>query len=308
MRRPLRVATRGSELARRQAARVAALLDTDVEFVIVTTTGDARTDVPIHALGGTGVFVKEVEQAVLDDRADIAVHSAKDLPSSAAPPGIVLAAVPERIDPRDALVGCTLDALPAGGRVGTGSVRRRAQLAAARPDLTFAELRGNIPTRLDRAGDYDAIVVAAAALERLEVADRVTELLEPSIMLPQVGQGALAVECRTDDDATRERLAAIDDTLAHAAVGAERAFLAQLGGGCDLPCAALARVEGGNVEIDALVASLDGHVVLRTHAKATSPIATGTNAATELLDRGGRELLGLSDTDMAGEDDEESGA
>jgi hydroxymethylbilane synthase len=291
MPRPLRVATRGSELARWQAARVATLLGDDVELVIVTTAGDARTDVPIHAVGGTGIFVKEVQQAVLDGRADLAVHSAKDLPASGTPDGIVLMAVPERADPRDVLVGSTLAALPAGARVGTGSVRRRAQLAALRPDLTFAELRGNVPTRLERAVEFDAIVVAAAALERLGAAARATEYLEPSVMLPQVGQGALAVECRTDDTEAHERLAAIDDTRAHAAVGAERSFLAQLGGGCDLPVGALARVEDGQIVIEALLAAADGHVVLRATARDASPVRAGVAVATELLERGGRSLL-----------------
>jgi hydroxymethylbilane synthase len=291
MPRPLRVATRGSELARWQAARVATLLGGDVELVIVTTTGDTRTDVPIHALGGTGIFVKEVQQAVLEDRADVAVHSAKDLPASPGPTGIVLAAVPERADPRDALVGSTLADLPAGARIGTGSVRRRAQLAALRPDLTFAELRGNIPTRLERAGEYDAVVVAAAALQRLGRAELVAEYLEPSVMVPQVGQGALAVECRTDDAETRALLAAIDDTRAHAAVGAERAYLAQLGGGCDLPCGAFATLDGNEVVIDALLASADGHIVLRASARDVSPVAAGTRVADELLERGGRSLL-----------------
>jgi hydroxymethylbilane synthase len=291
MPRPLRVATRGSELARWQAARVATLLGGDVELVIVTTTGDTRTDVPIHALGGTGIFVKEVQQAVLEDRADVAVHSAKDLPASPGPTGIVLAAVPERADPRDALVGSTLADLPAGARIGTGSVRRRAQLAALRPDLTFAELRGNIPTRLERAGEYDAVVVAAAALQRLGRAELVAEYLEPSVMVPQVGQGALAVECRTDDAETRALLAAIDDTRAHAAVGAERAYLAQLGGGCDLPCGAFATLDGNEVVIDALLASADGHIVLRASARDVSPVAAGTRVAEELLERGGRSLL-----------------
>ncbi len=166
----------------------------------------ALTDVPIHAIGGTGVFAKEVQQTVLDGRADVAVHSAKDLPASDNPDGLMIAAVPERADPRDALVGSTLAALPAGARVATGSVRRRAQLVSLRPDLTFAELRGNIATRLARAADYDAIVVAAAALVRLGLDERADELLEPSVMLPQVGQGALAVECRADDAATLERL------------------------------------------------------------------------------------------------------
>jgi hydroxymethylbilane synthase len=291
MPRVLRVATRGSELARRQAGRVAALLGGDVELVIVTTVGDTRTDVPIHSIGGTGVFVKEVQQAVLDGRADLAVHSAKDLPASPGPDGIVLAAVPERVDPRDALVGSTLDALVPGARIGTGSVRRRAQLASHRPDLTFGELRGNIPKRLERAGEFDAIVVAMAALERLDLADRATEILEPTVMLPQVGQGALAVECRTDDTDTRQRLAAINDTRAHAAVGAERAFLAQLGGGCDLPCGALATIEAGLVVVDALLASLDGRIVLRATGRAASPLTAGTDAANDLFEHGGRTLL-----------------
>ena len=151
-------------------------------------------------------------------------------------------------------------------------MRRRAQLAALRPDLTFAELRGNIPTRLDRAGDFDAIVVAAAALERLGRAELATEYLEPSVMLPQVGQGALAVECRTDDTETRASASPrIDDTRAHAAVGAERAYLAQLGGGCDLPCGALATLDGAEVVVEALLASADGHVVLRATARDTEP-------------------------------------
>ena len=291
MPRPLRVATRGSELARWQANRVATLLGADTELVVVSTTGDQRTDVPIHAVGGTGIFVKEVQQAVLDGRADVAVHSAKDLPASDNPDGLVLAAVPERADPRDALVGSTLDALPAGARVATGSVRRRAQLVSLRPDLTFAELRGNIATRLARAADYDAIVVAAAALVRLGLDDQADELLDPSVLLPQVGQGALAVECRTDDDDTLARVVAIDDRSVHAAVDAERAYLAELGGGCDLPCGALARVDGDEIAIEALLAAPDGHVVLRATARDTDPVVAGRAVAAELMDRGGRSLL-----------------
>ena len=292
MPRPLRVATRGSELARWQARRVAALLGADTELVVVSTSGDERPDVPIHAVGGTGIFVKEVQQAVLDGRADLAVHSAKDLPASDAPDGLVLAAVPERADPRDALVGSTLHALPPGARVATGSVRRRAQLAALRPDLTFAELRGNIATRLSRAPEFAAVVVAAAALERLGLADRADDILEPSVMLPQVAQGALAVECRTDDHDSLARVAAIDDARAHLAVGAERAYLAELGGGCDLPCGALAAVDDrGGVEVEALLASTDGHVVLRATARNTDPVAAGRAVAAELMARGGHALL-----------------
>jgi hydroxymethylbilane synthase len=291
MSRPLRVATRGSELARWQANRVATLLGADAEIVVVSTTGDRRTDVPIHSVGGTGIFVKEVQEALLDGRADVAVHSAKDLPASDTPEGIVLAAVPERADVRDALVGASLDALPAGARVATGSVRRRAQLAALRPDLTFAELRGNVPTRIERAAEFDAVVVAAAALARLGLSDRIAEYLEPSVMLPQVAQGALAVECRADDDETHARLTAIDDAVAHTAVDAERAYLAELGGGCDLPCGALADLDGDDVVVEALLASTDGHIVLRAVARDPDPGAAGRAVAAELMARGGRALL-----------------
>src|SRR3954454_16037376 len=205
----LRAATRGSALARLQTDLVAAALGEPVEPVVVQTMGDRRTDVAIWEMGGHGVSVKEVQAAVLDGRADFAVHSAKDLPSEPHD-GLVIAAIPERDDPRDALVGSTLEGLPVGARVGTGSVRRRAQLAWARPDLTFAGLRGNIDTRLAKASEFDAIVVAAAALRRFERTSVIDEVLDPSVVLPQVGQGALAVECRTNDDAVRERLVRIE--------------------------------------------------------------------------------------------------
>jgi len=287
----LRVATRGSDLARRQTDAVVARLGVDAEIVVVSTTGDRRTDLPIHVLGGTGVFVKEVQEAVLAGEADVAVHSAKDLPSIAAP-GLVLAAFPERGDPRDALVGTTLDALPARARVATGAVRRRAQLAHRRPDLTFSELRGNIGTRLDKAATFDAVVVASVALDRLGRADRIAERLDPSIVLPQVGQGAIAVECRADDVGTRDALAAIDDADVDAAVTAERAFLAELGGGCSLPCGALAHVDADRVEVEVLLASLDGTTVLRARATGPDPAAVGVEAARCLLEeRGGRALL-----------------
>jgi hydroxymethylbilane synthase len=289
---PLRVATRGSALARRQAERVVEVLDVDAEYVIVSTRGDERRDVPIHAMGGTGVFVKEVEQAVLDGRAEVAVHSAKDLPSTT-PPELALGALPERGDPRDALVGRALDHIPTGGRVGTGSVRRRAQLASVRPDLGFGELRGNIPTRLEKAGAFDAVVVAAAALDRLGLADRVAERLDPSVVLPQVAQGALAVECRADDDGTRELLARVDDAGVRAAVTAERAFLAQLGGGCNLPCGALAETgDDGSLRLDALLGSLDGRLSLRARVIGNDPETVGVEAARRLIeDEGGRVVL-----------------
>jgi hydroxymethylbilane synthase len=287
----LRIATRGSALARWQAERVASVLGGDAELVIVETTGDRRADTPIHAMGGTGVFVKEVQQAVLEGRADIAVHSAKDLPSETAA-GLVLAAVPERADPRDALVGSTLDDLGTGAVVATGSVRRRAQLAALRPDLGFAELRGNIETRLRKAEAFDAIVVAAAALDRLGLADRIAERLEPSVLLPQVAQGALAAECRADDADTLAALRNVDAPDVHRAVDAERAFLTELGGGCNLPCGALATAEGGVVTIEVLLASLDGRIALRAAAEDPDPARAGVLAAQTLLDeRGGRSLL-----------------
>ena len=288
----LRIATRGSRLARWQAERVGALLGGDVELVIVSTTGDQRTDLPVWTIGGTGVFVKEVQQAVLEGRADLAVHSAKDLPSETAA-GLVLAAVPERADPRDALVGKRLADIPTGGRIGTGSVRRQAQLAALRPDVSFESIRGNIETRVAKSADLDAVVVAMAALERLGLGDRASEVLESSAMLPQIAQGALAVECRADDAGTASRLAAIDDPAAHRAVAAERAFLRQLGGGCDLPCGALAEARpDGTVALEVLLATLDGKTVLRARHEGPDPEAVGTEAARILLDeQGGRDLL-----------------
>lgn len=288
---PVKVATRGSPLARWQAEHVAELLGTDVELIVVETTGDKRQDVPIWEMGGRGVFVKEVQAAVLDGRADVAVHSAKDLPSEATP-GLIIGAVPPRGDARDALVGCALDDLPTGGRVGTGSVRRRAQIAAYRPDLTFAGLRGNMATRLSKAGEFEAIVVAAVALERLGEDARISEILEPDVMLPQVAQGALAVECREDDEETHVRLRAIEHGPSRAAVDAERAFLGELGSGCDLPVGAHAVAEGASrLTLTGLIASLDGRVVLRHTATDLDGPALGRAVARHLLDNAGGAAL-----------------
>jgi hydroxymethylbilane synthase len=281
----MRIATRGSELARWQARHVASLLYTEVELVVVETSGDREQHEPIWTLGGKGVFVKEVQAAVLEGRADLAVHSAKDLPSESVD-GLILAAVPERGDPRDALVGTALADLPPGARVATGSVRRRAQLADLRPDLTFDGLRGNIPTRLAKADGYDAIVVAAVALERLELSDRIADLLPTSLMVPQVGQGALAVECRSDDDVTRAALVEIEHRDSRRAVDAERAFLAELGGDCDLPAGAYATTSRG-LQLEGLLASLDGRVILRHRAEGEDPEALGRSVARHLLDHGG---------------------
>lgn len=297
----LRVATRGSALARWQADHVVALLQkvepsVQAEVVVVETSGDRRSDVPIWELGGKGVFVKEVQAAVLDGRADVAVHSAKDLPS-ATPDGLVIAAVPERADVRDALVGARLDELPEGAVVATGSLRRRAQLAAHRPDLRFEGLRGNMETRIARAGrdGVDAVVVAAAALDRLGLADRIAERLDLDVVLPQVAQAALAVECRAGDVDTRALLELIEHGPSRRAVDAERGFLRELGGDCSIPAAAHATQAGDGLRVRALVASPDGRVVERHEVSgpATAGAALGRSAARHLLDeQGGARLLG----------------
>jgi hydroxymethylbilane synthase len=298
--RRLRVATRGSALARWQADHVAVLAQKaepglEVEAVVVETSGDRRRDVPIWELGGKGVFVKEVQAAVLEGRADVAVHSAKDLPSLT-PDGLVIGAVPERADVRDALVGSTLADLAAGATVASGSLRRRAQLAHARPDLRFEGLRGNIATRLARVdqADVDAVVMAAAALDRLGLSERIAERLDPDAMLPQVGQGALAVECRADDTDTRCLLDRIEHTPSRRAVDAERGFLAELGGDCSVPAAAHATLAGDRLRVRALVASADGRTVLRHElaGPAASGAALGRSVARQLLDdQGGAALL-----------------
>ena len=299
----LRLATRGSALALWQADHVAGLVRSvaaargvtvTVEKVVVETMADQRLDIPIDAMGGKGVFVKEIQAAVLDGRADAAVHSGKDLPAIT-PESLVIAAVPERGDVRDVLVGSTIDGLPEGGHVATGSIRRRAQLAALRPDLVFSGLRGNIATRLDKADAFDAIVMAAAAIERLGIpmTDRMTQVLDPSVMLPQVAQGALVVECRRDDRSTLELLSVIEHEPSRACVDAERAFLAELGGDCDLPVAAHAVLDGAHLVIDALIAAPDGSVMLRDLRRC--PVAegpsTGRAIARHLLDDAGGSAL-----------------
>jgi hydroxymethylbilane synthase len=308
----LPAATRGSALARWQTDHVAALLgevhpDTKVVPVVVETTADRRLDIPIWEMGGKGVFVKEVQAAVLDGRARLAVHSGKDLPS-VTPDDLVIAAIPERADPRDVLVGGTLAGLAPGALVATGSVRRRAQLASLRPDLTFSGLRGNIATRLDKVPEGGAIVMAAAALDRLGLWDELAargmtaEILGPTTLVPQVAQGALVIECRTDDEEARVRLAALDHRPSRLAVETERAFLAELGGDCDLPAGAYATVVeptppadargAGCITLRTMLASLDGHVVIEDVRRGDDPGALGRAAARYLLDdAGGGALL-----------------
>ena len=299
----LRVATRGSPLALRQAELVADALATAassaatppiaIELVVVETTGDLHEDRPIGAIGGQGAFVTEVEQALIDGRADLAVHSAKDLHSSCSSGELAIVAVPKRADPRDALVGRALADLGPGAHVATGAPRRRAQLAWVRPDLRFVELRGNIATRLGKVPAAGAVVMAYAALERLGLTGLAAEVLPTSTMLPQVGQGALAVQCRVRDEVATEAARSIDDAASHCCLDAERAFLGELGGGCELPVGALAVIgSGGEVELEGLIASLDGLVLLRRAMRGPDPLQLGQALAAEIRDRcGGAEIL-----------------
>ena len=281
MGRRLRIATRASPLALWQAERVATRLGQRCEVVPLESLGDRHQDLPITEIGGQGVFVKEVQAAVQRGDADLAVHSAKDLPSGPPPDGLVLACVPERADVRDCLVGRRLDRLAAGATVATGSVRRRAQLAALRPDLVFVELRGNMATRLGKVPPGGSLVAAAAALHRLGWADRIAEHLEPEVLLPQVAQGALAVECRADDAEAQELLAEIEDRGARRRVDAERAFLARLAGGCDLPVGALATDLGdGRLRLEGLLAD---PVPYRAVAEGDDPQALGRAVAEAVL-------------------------
>lgn len=294
----LRLATRGSPLALWQARHVASLLqsaspDLEIDLVTVVTDGDRYPGVPVEEMGGQGVFVREVQAAVLAGRADAAVHSAKDL-QALAHPELCFAAFPARADPRDALVGCTLAGLAEGATVATGSPRRRAQLAALRPDLCFQGLRGNIATRLGRVPPGGAVIVAMAALDRLGLEPEVMEVLGPDVMLPQVAQGAIAVECRREDVAHLGRLQAIDDAATRCRVEAERAFLAAVGGSCDLPVAGYATLLApGRLHLEGLIAAPDGTVVVRRGADgfAGHAAALGAEAARLVLDAGGRDLL-----------------
>ena len=243
----IRLATRSSAQARTQAEVVAQAVTTatgkEVELVFVETLGDLNKDQPLHQIGGQGVFVKEVQQAVLRGDADIAVHSAKDLPSQATD-GLVVAAWCARRDAGDALIGKSLDDLEHNATVATGSVRRRAQLVAVRPDLNFIELRGNIPTRLDKIPASGSIVMAIAALEVLGLTDRITQRLSVNDFVPMVGQGCVAVECRDGDDAMHDAIRSIDDQSTRYALEIERAFLAELGAGCSMPVGAYVDEQG----------------------------------------------------------------
>src|SRR5579871_4353105 len=277
-RQTLRVGTRGSLLARRQTETVVESLrqlhpGLDVTLEIIQTTGDRRRDVPFTEVGTKGMFVKEIEQALLDGRVDVGVHSLKDMPAEL-PAGLELACVPAREDPRDALLArgdATLDALPPDSVVGTGSLRRQAQLRAYRPELRFTSLRGNLDSRLAKldAGEYDAIVLACAGLDRLGLSERISQRIETEVCVPAAGQGALALEIRAADGATRDLLLPLNDADTADAVAAERAFLAELQGGCTVPAGAFARVAGAEIRLRAVIASVDGRQVVREAVQGT---------------------------------------
>jgi hydroxymethylbilane synthase len=300
--RSVRIATRASDLAIAQArlvaARIEAALQVGTELVPLKTSGDRLQAISLAKLGGKGLFVKEIEEALLDGRADLAVHSAKDLPAALAP-GLELAAFPPRADPRDALVarerGASLEQLPSGARVGTGSVRRAAQVRALRSDLELVPLRGNVPTRLRKleTEGLDAVILACAGLERLDLAGHIDERIDPEALLPAVGQGALAVQGRLGDSLARE-VAALGDPATAACVSAERGFLAGLGGDCNTPLAALAEhTASGGLRLRGLVAAQDGSRVVR-HEGESRPeeaAALGAACAEAVLADGGAALL-----------------
>ena len=295
---PLRIGTRGSPLALTQTTHVADLLRAlglVVEMETITTRGDVSQQGPVATLGGDGVFVRELERALLEGRIDVAVHSLKDLPT-AETPGLVLACVPQRATPFDVLVGRTaptLAALPAGAVVGTSSIRRVVQVRALRPDVVVRPIRGNVDTRLRRldGGEYDALVLAGAGLERLGLGGRVTEVLRPDAFWPAVSQGALALQARADDAITLAAVAPLDHAASHAAVVAERACLAALAGGCLAPIGGWARTaEEGGLALGACVLEDDGGVVRRLVAEGATPRDEGDEVSVPAAEELGREV------------------
>ena len=302
MTRHLRIATRASRLALWQAHHVAARLRAldpalEIDIVELTTAGDRILDRPLAKIGGKGLFIKELEQALLEDRADLAVHSMRDVPAEL-PADLHIVAVLEREDPRDVLVtpgGLTLDALPAGSRVGTSSLRRASQLLAHRPDLAIESLRGNVPTRLARLaeGRFDGIVLAAAGLERLGLRDARCHALAVDIMLPAVGQGAIGIECRRGDAPVERHLVALDAPATACCMAAERAMNATLGGSCEVPVAGYARLEGGVIEITGLVAAVDGSDVVRqtSSGPAAAAASLGARLGESMLAAGADRIL-----------------
>jgi hydroxymethylbilane synthase len=291
------IGSRGSKLALWQANWVKdrlAELGYECRIEIITTSGDRFQQGPLKEVGNKGLFTKEIEEALLEERVDLAVHSLKDMPT-ALPGGLQITATPAREDPRDAIIGSKLDDLKPGARIGTGSLRRIAQLSAYRADLLPEPMRGNVDTRLRKLdeGQYDAIVLAAAGLRRLGWADRIAEIIPPDIMCPAVGQGSLAVETRADGGAAMEACARLNHTETNAAITAERAVLEQLGGGCQVPVGAHAVVNDRRMHLRAIVASPDGKRVIRDQIDGAVADAgrLGHDLGQRLLSSGAREIL-----------------
>jgi hydroxymethylbilane synthase len=300
----LRIASRGSQLALWQAETIKSQLigaqpGLEVDIEVIRTTGDRILDVPLAMIGDRGLFTKEIDEALLDGRADLAVHSLKDVPTRL-PEGLDLGAIGRREDPRDVLINgeadtATLASLAPGARVGTSSLRRRAQLKHLRPDVEVVDLRGNLNTRLAKldAGEYDAIILAAAGVLRLGWSDRISHYLDADEWLPAVGQGALALVARTEDTAVAEMLKPLHDPATAACVAAERALLRALEGGCQIPIGALAALQGDRLWLDGLVADVDGREVLRERESGPveDPQALGRSVAQTLVERGANEIL-----------------
>src|SRR5438477_2329116 len=294
----LRIGSRGSQLALWQANHISALLRArghEIEIEIIHTTGDKTTDVAPAHVGTTGMFTKEIEEALPAGRVDLAVHSLKDLPTELSE-GFEIAAITERQDPRDAFCSrhySKIEDLPQGARVGTSSLRRQAQLKAIRPDLDIHPLRGNVDTRLRKLeqGEYNAIILAAAGLKRLGKTELIKQIIPAEIMCPAAGQGALGIEIREGDSTTRELLAFLNDENARAATTCERALLNSLGGGCQVPIGAFAEMKNGKLHLESIVADPDGSKVLRDSRDGTDPEKLGNDAGAELLSRGGDEIL-----------------
>lgn len=300
--RELRIGTRGSPLALFQAHWVKDQLlknhpDLVIHLVKIKTTGDKIQDAPLARIGGKGLFVKEIEEALLRGEIDLAVHSVKDVPTDL-PEGLHLSAITKREDPRDVLIsreGRTLQELPKGARIGTSSLRRQIQLLSFREDFTFVPLRGNLETRLKKLEllHLDGIVLAYAGLKRLGFEDRITEILSTEVSLPAIGQGALGIETRVGDEACEEKIRILNDWESSIAIRAERAFLKRLGGGCQVPIAALGRIEDSGLRIDAMVGSLDGKRLIRDFVKGSTDRAEdlGKELAQRLLEKGAEEIL-----------------
>lgn len=308
--KPLRIGTRGSKLALWQAEHVRARLFSEAgiesEIIVIKTAGDQFASAAIPEIGGKGIFIKEIEDVLLDGRVDAAVHSMKDVPT-AIPPELCFPAILKREDPRDCVVsrsGLALEQMKEGARIGTSSLRRQSQLLHFRSDFAVVNLRGNVDTRLTKLGhgELDAIVVAKAGLDRLGFSTRITHILSPEMMLSAVGQGALAIEIRQSDAGLREILAAFDDADSHAAVTAERALLAELEGGCQVPLGAWARMQNGKMLLDARVLSADGTECIHRHRDGAPDSAErlGRGIAREMLDAGAARLLSLAGRSAGG--------